>query len=131
MPRDAFQAAESVRYDLHVASQEHLGVDVRREQDRVVLHMTGELDLASTPIFERALENAEIGEAPLLVLDLDELTFVDSTGLRVILLAHEHSRERGQEFAITRGSPQVQRLLSITSVTEHLRVIASPDELLV
>jgi anti-sigma B factor antagonist len=106
-------------------------VDARREQDRVVMHLTGELDLASTPIFERALENVEIGEAPLLVLDLDELMFVDSTGLRVILLAHERSRERGQEFAITRGSPQVQRLLSITSVTEHLRVIASPDELLV
>src|SRR6202000_13691 len=56
---------------------------------------------------------------------------VDSTGLRVILLANEGSRGREQEFAITPGSPQVQRLLSITSVAEHMRVLASPDELLV
>ena len=97
----------------------------------MVLRLTGELDLASTPIFERALEDAELDTAPLVVLDLDELEFVDSTGLRIILLAHERSRERGQEFAITPGSPQVQRLLSITSVTDHLHVIASPDELLV
>ena len=96
-----------------------------------MLRLGGELDLASAPILERALEGTEIGTAALLVLDLDELQFVDSSGLRVILLAHEHARERGQEFAITPGSPQVQRLLSITSVTEHLRVIASPDELTV
>ena len=47
----------------------------------------------------------------------------------MILLAHEAARTRGQEFAITPGSPQVQRLLSITSVAEHMHVIASPDDL--
>lgn len=125
------QPDKVVRYHSTVGVQEHLRVDVLREQDRVVLRLGGELDLASAPILERALEGTEIGTAALLVLDLDELQFVDSSGLRVILLAHEHARERGQEFAITPGSPQVQRLLSITSVTEHLRVIASPDELTV
>jgi anti-sigma B factor antagonist len=120
-----------VLYDSSVGAQEHLRVDAQRERDRVVLRLTGELDLASSPILERALEAAEVTTSPLLVLDLDGLKFVDSTGLRVILLAHESSRGREQEFAITPGSPQVQRLLSITSVTDHLRVIASPDDLLV
>lgn len=128
---NAVRAQMGVRYDLLVGAQEHLRVDVRPQQDRVVLHLEGELDLASSPILERALEGAEIVAAPLLVLDLDDLRFVDSTGLRIILLAHESARERGQEFAITPGSPQVQRLLSITSVAEHMRVIASPDDLLV
>ena len=123
--------AADVRYDSRVGAQEHLRVDVRREADRVVLRLEGELDLASSPILERALGAAEVTQAPLLVLDLDELSFVDSTGLRVILLAHEAARSRAQEFAITPGSPQVQRLLSITSVAEHMRVIASPDDLLV
>jgi anti-anti-sigma factor len=120
-----------VLYDSPVGAQEHLSVDARREQDRVVLRLEGELDLASSPVLERALEGLEIAETPLLVLDLDGLRFVDSTGLRIILLAHESARGRGQEFAITPGSPQVQRLLSITSVAEHMRVIASPDDLLV
>jgi anti-anti-sigma factor len=118
----------TVRYDSVVGAQEHLRVDARRSGDRVVLHLTGELDLASSAILERALQDAEVAAAALLVLDLDELKFVDSTGLRVILLAHEGSRGRGQEFAITPGSPQVQRLLSITSVAEHMQVIASSDD---
>jgi anti-sigma B factor antagonist len=114
-----------------VSAQEHLRVDARSEQDRTVLHLTGELDLASSPIFERALEDPALAAASLVVLDLDDLKFVDSTGLRIILMAHESARGRGQEFAITQGSPQVQRLLSITSVAEHMRVIASPDDQLV
>ncbi|HEY2719138.1 MAG TPA: DUF6328 family protein [Solirubrobacteraceae bacterium] len=121
---------DAVRYDSPVGAQEHLRVDTRRTGDRVVLHLTGELDLASSAILERALQDADVAAAALLVLDLDELKFVDSTGLRVILLAHEGSRERGQEFAITPGSPQVQRLLSITSVAEHMQVIASSDDAL-
>jgi len=128
---DPREAAINVLYDSPVGAQEHLSVDARREQDRVVLRLEGELDLASSPVLERALEGSEIAETPLLVLDLDGLRFVDSTGLRIILLAHESARGRGQEFAITPGSPQVQRLLSITSVAEHMRVIASPDDLLV
>ena len=118
-----------MRYDAAVGAQEHLRVDARRADDRVVLHLTGELDLASSSVFERALEDPDVASAPLLVLDLDDLKFVDSTGLRIILLAHEGCRARGQEFAITPGSPQVQRLLSITSVAEHMHVLASPDDL--
>jgi anti-anti-sigma factor len=115
-------------YDARVGAQEHLQVDAKGKDDRVVLRLSGELDLASSAILERALEGAEIEAAPLLVLDLDELKFVDSTGLRVILLAQEKSRSRGQRFAITPGSPQVQRLLSITSVAEHMHVLASADD---
>lgn len=127
-PAGPGQWGKALRYDAGVGAQEHLRVDARRTDERVVLHLTGELDLASSPVFERALEDADVASAPLLVLDLDELKFVDSTGLRVILLAHEGSRARGQEFAITQGSPQVQRLLSITSVAEHMRVLSAPDD---
>lgn len=96
-----------------------------------MLQLVGELDLASSPVLEHALEGSDVVASALLVLDLDELKFVDSTGLRIILVAHERARGRGQEFAITPGSPQVQRLLSITSVAEHLRVLASADDPLV
>ena len=93
-----------------------------------MLQLTGELDLASSTILEHSLGEPDVAAAPLLVLDLDQLQFVDSTGLRVILMAHESARGRGQDFAITPGSPQVQRLLSITSVAEHMHVLASPDD---
>ncbi len=110
---------------------EHLRIDVRSEQDRVVLCLHGELDLASAPLLQGEIESTQADDATLVVLDLDDLEFIDSTGLRIILAAHERSRERGQMLALTRGSQQVQRLMSITRVGEHLRIIESPDEQLV
>ena len=114
-----------------MAVQDDLRIDVCHEQDRAILRLHGELDLASAQLFQSEFESAEIGAAAMVVLDLKALQFIDSTGLRMILSAHKRAHERGQEFAITPGSPQVRRLLSITRVGEHLRVIASPDELLV
>ncbi|HEY2535709.1 MAG TPA: STAS domain-containing protein [Solirubrobacteraceae bacterium] len=110
---------------------EHLQVEVRSEPDRVVLHLLGELDLASAPLLQGTLENAEADAPPLTVLDLDDLEFIDSTGLRIILAAHERAQERGQMLALTRGSQQVQRLMSITRAGEHLRIIDNADAQLV
>jgi anti-anti-sigma factor len=110
---------------------EHLQVEVRNGPDRVVLRLLGELDLASAPLLQEAIESAQADAAQLLVLDVDDLEFIDSTGLRIILAAHEHAQEEGQMLALTRGSQQVKRLMSITRAGEHLRLIESADEQLV
>jgi anti-sigma B factor antagonist len=112
-----------------MATHDQLRIDVRQAQDRVVLCLSGELDLASAPVLESEIESSDVAGATMVVLDLRELRFIDSTGLRVLLAAHERAAERGQEFAVTPGSEQVQRLLSITRVSEHLRIMTSPDEL--
>jgi anti-sigma B factor antagonist len=112
-----------------VAGQDHLRVGVRSHADAVVMALDGELDLASAQLLEGEMQRAEVAGATTVVLDLRELQFVDSTGLRMIFSAHSLARERGQEFAVTRGSEQVQRLLAITRVGEHLRIIDAPEEI--
>jgi len=111
--------------------QDQLRIDIRQEADRAILSLDGELDMANAPLFQEALDGAELASASTVVLDLQQLQFIDSTGLRIILATRERCRERGQEFAVTPGSDQVQRLFSVTGVSEHLRTVATPDELLV
>jgi anti-sigma B factor antagonist len=113
-----------------VGIEDQLRVDTKREQDRIVLRLRGELDLASVPLLQSALDTVELEGPSLVVLDLRDLQFMDSTGLRAILDAHERSRQRGQGFAVTRASDQVERLLNITRVSEHLRIIDCTDETL-
>lgn len=106
-------------------------MDVRQGEDRVVLGLHGELDLLGAPMLEEEIAKVEADAPMILVLDMKDLQFVDSAGLRVILAAHERSRLEGKEFALTQGSEQVQRLFTIAGVSEHLRIIGSPDDLLV
>jgi len=107
-----------------MGAQDHLRISVAHEDDRVVLTLDGELDMASAPLLERAVEDPELAGKPLVVLDLQQLEFIDSTGLRIILTARKLCGERDQELAVTQGSPQVERLLSITGMAEHLRTVA-------
>jgi anti-anti-sigma factor len=106
---------------------EQLQIEVRHARDRVILALTGELDMASADLLQQAIDSDGLQGEAMLVLDLQQLQFVDSTGLRIILMALERCRERQQEFAITPGSQQVQRLLSVTGVAEHLPTIDAAD----
>ncbi len=109
---------------------DQLRIDVRRDGGRAILALSGELDMASAEPLQRLIDGEDLSGEAMLVLDLQQLEFIDSTGLRAILSALERCRERGQEFAITPGSKQVQRLLSVTGVADHLPTIATADGIL-
>jgi anti-sigma B factor antagonist len=107
-----------------MGAQDHLQIAVTQEDDRVVVTLDGELDMASAPLLERAVDDPKLAGKPLVVLDIKRLEFIDSTGLRIILAARKLCGERDQELVVTQGSPQVERLLSVTGMSEHLRTVA-------
>lgn len=104
-----------------MGAPDQLQIEVREEPERVILRLDGELDMASAPLLRSALEQVQSDAGAMIVLELERLRFIDSTGLRVILWAREHFLGRGQELAVTPGSPQVQRLLAVSGAGEHLR----------
>ena len=60
------------------------------------------------------------------VLDLDELAFIDMAGLRTVLEAAEESSRDGWTFTVTRGSPVVRRLIGLVRVEGQLPLDGSP-----
>ena len=105
-------------------------VETRDRNQAVVIGVTGELDLASSPALERELERGVASQAEVVVVDLRQLDFMDSTGLSVLVRAHQRATEKGKRFGVVRGPQQVQRLLSLTGVADRLILADSPDELL-
>ncbi len=59
-----------------------------------------------------------------------ELDGLDSTGLKAIFRARKAALESGRRFAVTEGSAQVQRLLSLTRLVDHLQLIDTPESAL-
>jgi anti-sigma B factor antagonist len=90
----------------------------------------GEVDLASAPELEAAIERAWQSDLEGVIVDLRGVEFMDSTGLRVILSAHRHARETDRRFGIVDGGGQVHKLLSLMRVFDMLPVAAGPEELL-
>jgi anti-anti-sigma factor len=110
--------------------ESNFGVEVRDDERAVVIGVSGELDLASSPELERELERGISSGAELLIIDLRRLEFMDSTGLSVLVRAHQKATESGKRLAVVKGPQQVQRLLSLTGVADRLTVVDTPEELL-
>lgn len=109
-------------------ADEQLQIATRRGPDRVILELQGELDIVGCGLLDEALASAEGSGA--VVLDIRGVSFLDSAGLRAIFRARDATQQRGEQFAVTPGSVQVQRLLSVTRLNEHLHTIESPDSTL-
>jgi anti-sigma B factor antagonist len=101
-----------------------LEVKTSSEGDSVRLSLSGELDLASAPRVEEELRSVELQSPPLIVLDLRELTFMDSTGLRLLVLADSRARDAGRRLTIVPGPDTVQRVFHVTGLDNHLDLVA-------
>ena len=95
----------------------------------ITLTVTGELDLVSSPVLERELEKAYGSDADVILIDLRRLAFMDSTGLHLLVKAHQRAEESGRRLALTRGGEQVQRLIDLTGVADVVRIVDSPEAL--
>jgi anti-anti-sigma factor len=100
--------------------------EFRRNGSTGWVRPAGDLDLDTVHRVESALaELREQGCADLL-LDLRDLTFMDSTGLRLVIRWHTASREGGFAFAIVPGPEVVQRVFRLTGMDAHLTVAEPP-----
>ena len=88
--------------------------DVVHERARVRIAVSGELDILGTPRLEQTLRTFLYTGFGRVVLDLRRLSFIDSTGLTVILRYGEAARLAGVRFGLIPGPPAVQRIFELT-----------------
>jgi anti-anti-sigma factor len=98
-------------------------VTVSANGDRATVALRGELDLSGVDRARQAIEQAEANESPLLVLDLSELDFIDSTGLEVMLRAARRAEDNGRRLIVAKPSRYVRRLLELTAIDQSLDVV--------
>ncbi len=85
------------------------------------ISLSGELDLSGAQQLEARLEEVEREGPARLLIDLSDLAFIDSTGLRLLLQADARARERGCELLLRGGQPSVQRVFEVTGALDVLR----------
>jgi anti-anti-sigma factor len=75
------------------------------------VQVLGELDVETTPQLERVLREPK---SQLVVLDLRELAFMDSSGVHTIVNASARARQLGRRLVVLRGRPDVDRVFGLT-----------------
>jgi anti-sigma B factor antagonist len=113
-----------------MSGQDNFQVEVRTEDRAIVFAVAGELDLATSPTLVQELDRARDADVDLVIVDLRDLRFMDSTGLHALVRAHKEAHDAGRRFAVIQGGAQIERLLDLTGVGDLLNVAQSPEELL-
>lgn len=105
---------------------EHMKIGVREGDDGPTVALAGELDLASAPVLREAAE-PPIDEGRPIVIDLRELTFIDSTGLGAIAGLERRARDAGARFSLVEGPPNVQRVFEVSGTLDMFDWVAPPQ----
>jgi anti-sigma B factor antagonist len=84
------------------------------------LVVRGELDAHAAPSLEERL--GSLSPDTDVTLDLEGVTFVDSSGLRVLISQHRRLADAGARLVVHSPSPAVTRLVELTGLTDHLHL---------
>jgi anti-anti-sigma factor len=103
---------------------------IAQDRDAIVVHVAGEIDLATRDDFADEVMGALGGSPPLLVLDMHEVTFMGSAGLSVLIQAHEEAQRARCGLRVVVGTGAVSRAIEISGLEQLLAVHKTVDDAL-
>jgi len=107
--------------DRHTFDIQPFRLAARPDGERVVVELRGELDLDTVEAVREAVHEHRAQGTRTIVLDLRELAFIDSSGLRLLLQLDADARAQGLDFALIEGEGPVRRLLQLTNLSDDFR----------
>ena len=102
---------------------------VEHHDGAAVLAVGGEIDISTAPQFEKAIDDVLADDPPTLVIDLTEVTFLGSAGLRLLATANKRVGECGG-FAVVAAAPATIRPIELTDLNEVFDLYLSLDDAL-
>lgn len=96
------------------------------EDGRAYIALTGELDISSMDMVDEELRRLEANRPHVGIVDLRELTFLDSTGLKALAQANQRADEEQRRLVIVRGPERVQLILQWTGFEQSLDIVDDP-----
>ncbi len=110
---------------------QRLRVESRRLDGIPLLFLSGEVDLYTVPAFEQAISGVIVDDTRAVVVDLTEISYLDSSGLSTLIVAYKKLAAQGGDLYVIASSspPAVRRVLEITRVDTFIRVRRTVDDI--
>ena len=105
-----------------------LRLDSREEGNWTVLDVAGEVDLSSAPILRARIEELVHLKTQRLIVDLRDVSFMDSSGLSVLVACMKRMREAGGELAIACPNGSILKVFTVTGLDRLFTIRPSVDE---
>ncbi|KAF5077534.1 STAS domain-containing protein [Acetobacterium wieringae] len=91
-----------------------------------MVSIKGEIDIYSIEKFREIIEEKIRTQAPEIILDCSELSYMDSTGMGVLIELRNKTKEMGQKIIMINPRPNIKKLLSLTGVDKIIEIVDNP-----
>jgi anti-sigma B factor antagonist len=105
-----------------------MDTDPRSAEAGVVLRVAGEIDIQTSPLLDDHLQRVLAEGASSITIDLDGVTFLDSTGLSVLITGLKRCQTGGGDLRVVSPRPNVRRVFEITGLIEVFQIDARLGE---
>jgi anti-anti-sigma factor len=97
-------------------------IDVSYYGTGAVISLAGELDVASAPELVNVLQGAALDVADSVVLDMERVSFIDSSGIGVLVSAHKRMDANGRILIIRSPQPRTVKVIQISGLASYLNI---------
>jgi anti-sigma B factor antagonist len=112
-----------------LSAADPITTSVAHREGVAVVTVGGEIDLSTAPAFEAAIKGALDDDPPVLVIELSEVSFMASVGLRILAATHEKVSKSAQ-VAIVANNPATNRPMQLTGLDKVMSMYPTLDEAL-
>jgi anti-anti-sigma factor len=103
-------------------------INQKQWNDRVIVHMEGRFDFATRKIFKDAMDEA-VKEGLPIVLDLAQVSFVDSSALGLLVISHQNLKNKKISFCLVNPQTYVRQVLDLANVAKMIPIYRTLDDM--
>ncbi len=105
------------------------GLRIEQRNGAVIVTIGGEITMENTPELKQEVEQAIKGDYEHLILELSDVSFIDSSGIGFLVSMSTRVGNAGKSFELLKPSPQVTKTLELVQLIKYFRILRSDDEL--
>jgi anti-sigma B factor antagonist len=95
-------------------------------ENTAIVNLIGEIDIYSIEKFREAIEEKMKTQEPEIILDCSELSYMDSTGMGVLIELRNKTKEVGQKIVMMNPRPNIKKLMALTGIDKIIEIIEKP-----
>ncbi|MCB9844518.1 MAG: STAS domain-containing protein [Phycisphaeraceae bacterium] len=113
-----------------MADESGVRVSTERRGNATVVKPSGEIDISGSPVLREALRGAAAGGAPVVVVDLAGVSYMDSSGLATLVEAMKNANSRKARLVLCNMAERVRAVFEIAHLDRYFRIASSLEEAL-
>ena len=102
-------------------------ITVDKDSNRIIFKLDGSLDIYTSLDLKIALEKHILGDVPVIVIDMEKLTYIDSSGIGILIKSLNFVQGRNGKLYVSNLKPVIEKVFKVSGLTSYFEILSHED----